>query len=81
MADTVERNLSGLRIVIDRGTCIGSRNCIKLAPEVFALDAEGIVAFRENAPDIDRGRLVEACDVCPVDALQVIDPDETQIVP
>lgn len=77
MADTVERNLSGLRIVIDRSTCIGSRNCIKLAPEVFELDAEGIVAFRENAPDIDRDRLVEACGVCPVDALRAIDPDET----
>ncbi len=73
MAETIERRLSGLTVVIDRMTCIGSSNCIKLAPEVFELDAEGIVIFREDAPDIDRDRLIEACTVCPVDALKVVD--------
>ena len=72
MADTQERRISGLTIVIERDLCIGSGNCTKLAPEVFELDATGIVTFRtrsDDAPDIDRERLAEACRVCPVDAL------------
>ena len=71
MAETQERRISGLTILIERDLCIGSGNCIKLAPEVFELDATGVVTFREGAPDIDRERLVEACRVCPVDALVV----------
>ena len=72
MAETQERHISGLTILIERDLCIGSGNCIKLAPEVFELDATGIVTFRtrgDDAPDIDRERLAEACRVCPVDAL------------
>lgn len=72
MADTQERRISGLTVVIDRDLCIGSGNCVKLAPEIFELDATGIVTFRGNAPDapgIDRDRLLESCRVCPVDAL------------
>lgn len=72
MAETQERRISGLTILIERDLCIGSGNCIKLAPEVFELDATGVVTFRtlsNDGPDIDRERLVEACRVCPVDAL------------
>lgn len=69
MADTQERRISGLTMVIERDLCIGSGNCVKVAPEVFELDATGIVVFRDGAPDIERDRLVEACRVCPVDAL------------
>ncbi len=72
MADIQERRISGLTIVIERDLCIGSGNCVKLAPEVFELDATGIVTFRtlsDDAPGIERERLVEACRVCPVDAL------------
>jgi ferredoxin len=69
MAETQERRISGLTIVIDRDLCIGSGNCAKVAPEVFELDATGIITFRPDAPDIERERLVESCRVCPVDAL------------
>ena len=69
MADTQERRISGLTIVIERDLCIGSGNCVKLAPELFELDATGIVAFRDGSPDPGRERIIEACRVCPVDAL------------
>jgi ferredoxin len=69
MADVEQRRIGGLTVEIDRLTCIGSRNCVKLAPEVFQLDADGIVTFTEDPPDIGRERLVEACLVCPVTAL------------
>jgi ferredoxin len=73
MADFEERRIGGLTIAIDRLTCIGSRNCVKVAPEVFQLDADGIVTFTDTPPDLGRERLVEACQVCPVDALRYRD--------
>jgi ferredoxin len=68
--DTLERRLSGLRVQIDRTSCIGSGSCTRVAPEVFELDSSLLVTFRPDAPDIPSERLVEACGVCPVDALR-----------
>ncbi len=74
MNDRREQTLSGITVQIDRTLCIGSGNCVNLAPEVFELDASNLVTFREDAAredaaDIERERLVEACTLCPVDAL------------
>lgn len=72
MADFEERRVEGLTIAIDRLTCIGSRNCVKVAPEVFQLGEDGIVTFTDASPDVARERVVEACGVCPVDALRCL---------
>ena len=61
--------------------CISTSNCMKVAPEVFEFDAENICAFKADPPDIERERLIDACDVCPVDALIVIDEGGKQLVP
>lgn len=76
-----ERTLSGLTIQIDRTRCIGTGNCVAVAPEVFELGPDQIVTFRGDAQDIDPDRLVEACAVCPVDALFAYDEDGNQLVP
>ena len=81
MADTQERRISGLTILIDRTVCIGSGNCVRLAPEVFELDETGLIAFRDGAPEIEPARLAEACRVCPVDALQAVDASGRQLAP
>ncbi|MEN6627349.1 MAG: ferredoxin [Candidatus Sumerlaeia bacterium] len=75
-----ERQFRGLAIRIDRAQCIGTANCIKVAPGVFALDGERICSFVAD-PDAERERLIEACRVCPVQALTVIDEQGNQIVP
>ena len=80
MSDVEERNISGLKVKIDRTTCIGTANCIKVAPEVFELDNERICSFKENAVDIDSKILVESCSVCPVNALTAVENGK-QIVP
>ena len=80
-SDTRERALSGLRVIIDREVCIASRNCIHIAFEVFALDDESVVAFKPDASDIERERLIDACRSCPVSALTVIDEQDRQLVP
>ncbi len=81
MSEHRDRTVAGLTIRIDRECCIGSGNCAKVAPEVFELDEGNIIAFRSDLGEIDRERLVEACDVCPVDALLVFDEKGKQIVP
>lgn len=81
MDDIEERVVSGLTVRVDRAVCIGSKNCIHLAPEVFELGADQVVTFLEDAEDIEQDRLTEACRVCPVDALLVFDEMGEQIVP
>lgn len=82
MSDSAEREVAGLRIVIDRLLCVGFEDCIVIAPEVFRLDDEGIVEFTPNADAMtDRDRLIEACRACPVDALTAVDGDGTILAP
>jgi ferredoxin len=77
----MEKSISGLKIIIDQDMCIGTANCIKLAGEVFELDNQKIVTFKSDIKEIDRRMLVEACSVCPVNALTAIDENGKQIVP
>lgn len=72
----MERDINGLTVEIDRSLCIGSGSCTGLAAEIFEIDEQNLVRFRDETPDIDPERLKEACAVCPVDALRVIDGNE-----
>jgi len=81
MQDFVERKLGDLTVRIDRLRCIASSNCMEVAPEVYEYDGETICAFKDNPGPIERERLIEACDICPVDALSVIDATGKQLVP
>ncbi|RPI75807.1 MAG: ferredoxin [Ignavibacteriales bacterium] len=80
MNDLQEKRISGLLLKIDRSTCIATTNCKKVAPEIFELDEENIISFKGNG-DVDSERLIEACSVCPVNALYVIDKEGNQLVP
>lgn len=81
MNDFEERNISGIITKIDRTSCIATTNCIKVAPEVFELDAENICSFIEPVIEIEKDRIIEACFVCPVNALYVLDKEGRQIIP
>jgi ferredoxin len=81
VTDFVERRIGDLTVRIDRRTCIGSGNCIKVAPALFQLDDEGIVAFGAGADRTDREKVIDACSVCPVEAFQVTDAAGDQVVP
>jgi len=80
MGDILERKIGSLTIRLDRSICIGTANCIKIAPEVFALDSEHINTFKEEVPAITRDGLIDACHACPVEALKVIDEKGEQLV-
>jgi len=64
-----------LAVEIDRTLCVGFGDCIDVGPELFELDDDGVVRFRSDAgaAQVARERLLAACDVCPVDALTVIE--------
>jgi ferredoxin len=80
MCSPDEQAVHGLRVRIDRSLCVGFGDCIAEAPAAFRLDDEGVVVFA--TPDqVDRDRLLQACDACPVDALTVFDDQGRQIVP
>ena len=80
MCNSDEQAVHGLRVRIDRSLCVGFGDCIAEAPAAFTLDDEGVVVF--VAPhEVDRTRLLQACDACPVDALTVFDEEGRQIVP
>ncbi len=79
--ESEEQRFNGLRIRIDRTRCIGSGNCVNMAPEVFELGPDQIVTFRDDAHAVERDRMVEACRVCPVDALFAYDEEGNQFAP
>ncbi|MBR7838707.1 ferredoxin [Actinospica durhamensis] len=72
-----------MRITVDLAKCQDHGQCVYSAPTVFALDAEGKLAFR-TATDGDRYRsedldeslrddVEEAADACPLQAIMVED--------
>jgi ferredoxin len=81
MNDYPERKVSGLTVRIDRLTCISTGNCIKVSPEIFEFDDEKICSFKSPHIDIGKERTVEACSVCPVNALTAIDENGNELVP
>jgi ferredoxin len=80
MSDFEERSVGDLRVRIDRTLCVGFGDCITEAPEAFVLDESGVAVF-VRPEDVDRARLLRACDACPVDAITVWNDTGSQIVP
>jgi ferredoxin len=79
-ADFDERVVAGLRVRIDRTLCVGFGDCVKAAPEGFALDEDNVAVFA--APEaLAREALLRACASCPVDALTVWGENGRQLVP
>lgn len=75
-----ERVIAGLTIGIDELLCVGFGDCVGVAPEAFVLNGDGTVGFLD-VEAMDPQRLLEACRVCPVDALTVVDGSGRQLVP
>lgn len=68
------------RIEIDRRACTGMAECIRIAPEVFALDEENI-AIILDASAATREELLKAARECPTQAIKLYELDGTQVYP
>lgn len=77
---TITRKVGDLTVTVDRLLCVGFGDCIEEAPEAFEFDDEGI-AILTNPAEVERERLLHACEICPVDAITIVDEDGRQIVP
>ena len=73
MSDVEERVIAGLTVRIDRLLCVGFGDCIDEAPDALVFDDQGIITFTSAADALERDRLIAACDVCPVDAITVLE--------
>ena len=62
------------RVEVDRERCVGSGSCEMLAPEVFEVGDDGVVAvlLPLSGPD-DRALAEDAVQACPTRALSLID--------
>jgi ferredoxin len=81
MSEFTTRKIGDLTVRIDRELCIGSGNCVKVAPDLFDLDDESVCTFLPGAESVPRGKVIDACEVCPVQALVVTDASGKEIVP
>jgi ferredoxin len=57
---------------VDRDACIGSGNCLDIAPDAFKFDAED-KAYFDPAADTDRNTLIDAQQACPAGAIDLIE--------
>ena len=57
------------RIEVDRSLCSGMASCVKIAPDTFDLDGEGIAIVSGDAGE----GAIEAAECCPFSAIAVFD--------
>lgn len=69
-----------MQIQIRRSECCGNGQCAEIAPDVFALDSQkkAVVLDAEAA---SREQLIEACEACPCQAIQVVDDEGISVFP
>lgn len=62
-----------VRVVIDSNLCVGSSMCVSAHPELFGIQADGHAAYIADAISIEA--VLEAEELCPVSAIQLIYED------
>ena len=62
-----------MRVEVDLGKCADHGQCVFAAPEVFQLDANGKLVYESDPDDALRDLVDEAADVCPLQAITVLD--------
>jgi len=82
MTDDVQEQAGpdGLTIIVDRAACIGSADCVAVAPTVFRLDERSRVVLLDPR-SVDRGTIRRAAERCPTDAIILEDANGEQIYP
>ena len=63
-----------MRVLADRGVCIGAGMCVMTAEAVFDQDDDAIVVvLTEDVPDEESERVRKAVELCPSGALRLAD--------
>jgi ferredoxin len=70
-----------MKVVIDRARCVGSGDCVEIAPTVFALDGDNIAILLETTPATDDDTLFAAAEECPAQAIYLYDDTGNELYP
>lgn len=64
-----------LRVVVNRGACVGAGQCTRVAPDVFDQDEDdGLVILKIEHPGREFAEQVaNAASLCPARAIRVLD--------
>ncbi len=68
------------QITIDRELCIGTAECVGIAPEVFELGEDNISVV-VDPEGTDEETILDAARACPVDAITLFDEFGEQVYP
>ena len=68
------------KVKVDRLLCIGTADCVVIAPNTFELDSESKATVKKQEGDPDE-KILEAAKVCPVLAIIVEDEEGKQVYP
>ena len=69
-----------LKVKVDKMLCIGTADCVRIAPNTFELDDEAKSTVKQQNGDSDE-KILEAAKTCPVLAIIVEDEDGNQVFP
>lgn len=59
-----------MNVRVDQARCVGSANCVRVAPRTFRLTAEGVSEVVDPDGDAPES-ILEAADGCPMNAIDV----------
>ncbi len=62
-----------IKINVDMTKCQHYGMCVFEAPEVFKLNADDKLEYTATADDSERGNIEAAIDVCPMQAIFIVD--------
>lgn len=60
-----------MKVIVDKDLCQDHGQCVFAAPDVFALDADGHLVYQEDVDESQRDAVLDAADVCPVQAISI----------
>jgi len=68
-------------IKYDRTKCIGAASCVKLAPDTWKLDDEGLaVQLKKEFTEVELAKQTKAAKSCPAHAIEIYDDAGKKIV-
>jgi ferredoxin len=74
--------VSAMRVMVDRGRCIGTGCCAANAPTVFRLDDEKLsTVIDPTGQTMDQAALYAIAKDCPTAAILVLNSDDQPIYP
>jgi ferredoxin len=70
----ISNKMAKYKIKYDRNKCIGAANCVKIAPDTWKLDDEGLaVQLKKEFTDAELSKQVKAAKSCPTHAIEIYD--------